>query len=298
MFSDLSPPGRFYSLQDSDVIGHYTLLPARCSPASRTAAAAANDPRRAATLAAAAAAAKQAAMTARLSAAQPLLAALLAEPPAAVSVAGASAAAPLVWLGVPGQICYQIPPSANVATKKVTLYVGDGSTGAYYAGALGAAGGPLPAAAKGCVGFAVPAGVPAGRYTLALEAAAGAARAEVLASYALHVDSARAVVSGMSFDGPATLAATVNWSVPAARATAGDIVRAVNARGAVVAWAYTSCRCQTPPARGAAAVASGSVTIKVAKAAAPGGCTFEVVVGGARAGVALNWIPWARLGWA
>ena len=234
-------------------------------------------------------------MTARLNDVQPLLAALLAEPPAALSIAGADVAAPFVWLGMPGVICFHVPPSANVDTKQLTLYVGDGSAGTYYENALGAASGPLPAAAQGCVNFTVSRGVPAGPYTLALE---DSATGQGFATYTFLSDKSTVVISSLGFDSATTLAVKLNWNVPAARATPGDIVRAVNARGVVVAWAYTSCQCQTPPAAGTAAAASGSLLIKVTKATVPGGCTFELVVGGSPAAVAPNWIPWARIGWA
>ena len=108
-------------------------------------------------------------MKARLDAAQPLRAALLAEPAPALTITGLSAAAPLVWMGMPGRICYSIPPSANVNPKGLVLYVGNGASGSYYPNALGPGSAPMPAGPQACSDFSVSRGVAAGRYTIALE---------------------------------------------------------------------------------------------------------------------------------
>jgi hypothetical protein len=87
-----------------------------------------------------------AAMKACLDAVQPLRAALLAEPPPSLNIAGLNTAAPLVWMGIQGRICYSIQPSANVNPKGLVLYVGNGASGSYYPRALGPAGNaPMPA---------------------------------------------------------------------------------------------------------------------------------------------------------
>jgi hypothetical protein len=84
-------------------------------------------------------------MKARLDAAQPLRAALLAEQAPALTIAGVSAAVPLVWMGMPGRICYSIPPSDNVNPKGLVLYVGNGASGSYYPDVLGPGSAPMQA---------------------------------------------------------------------------------------------------------------------------------------------------------
>jgi hypothetical protein len=160
---------RFFQLQDANTIGLYTVLPAGCSDASRAAALRANDP---ATLLAqrlADSAADLAAMKARLDAVQPIRAALLAEGGATLTIKSLSASSPVVVMGKTGNICYSIPPSANVNPKGLVLFVGTGGSGSYYTDALGAANGPLPDGPKRCTAFTVSLAVPPGPYTIALE---------------------------------------------------------------------------------------------------------------------------------
>ena len=280
------------------MIGYYTLLPASCSESNLSTAVTVNDPAHVLAswliAAAAAVAENQAVMTARLDTVQPLLAALLSEPPAALSIVGINASAPFVWLGVQGVICYHVPPSANVNTKVLTLYVGDGSSGTYYPGVLGASSGVLPADAQGCVNFTILRGVPIGEYTLALE---NPAMGQTFTTYTLYLEKATLLITALSLAGPTTLIVRVNWNIPVARATTSDMIRAVNIHGVVAAWVYTSCQCQTQLVSGAAVAASGSVLIKLTKATVLGGCTFELKVGDLPAAVAPNMIPWARIGW-
>ena len=289
--------GRWYSLSDINIIGYYTVLPSGCSASGRTVAVAAVAPAAflgaALSASAAAAAAQQAAMVARLDAAKPVAAALLAEPPAALSIAGANASAPLVWQGVPGTLCFHVPPSANLPTKVLTLYVGDGSSGVYYPGTLGAASaGPLPAAAQGCVNFTLSRGLPAGPYTLALE---DSASGFTFAALAFAADKASVSVTGYGMAGQ-VLAPTIAWSAPAGRATANDTIRVADPSGATVAWVYTSCKCAGPPGR-APAPAGSFAGFQLRKGALRGGYTFELRVGGMLAAVAPNVLPWDKLGW-
>jgi hypothetical protein len=233
-------------------------------------------------------------MKARLDAVQPLRAALLAEPAPALTIAGLSAAAPLVWMGVPGRICYSIPPSANVNPKGLVLYVGNGASGSYYPNALGPGSASMHAGPQGCSDFTVSRGVAAGRYTIALEdSATGSPFATV--SFAADIASVSVTTFTLA---AAAITPTVAWSVPAARASVRDTVRVYSPRGAVVYWFYTSCSCQTAP--GKVAAATGKATFKLMKdASVQGAYTFKLHPGGgaAVAAVASNWIPWARIGW-
>jgi hypothetical protein len=207
-------------------------------------------------------------MAARLDAVRPLLTALLAEPPAAIAIQGASATAPFVWQGVPGVACFHVPPSANVAAKRLARYTGDGSAGAYYANVLGAASGPLPAAATACVGLTASRGLPPSRYTLALE---DSATGQGFAACPLTVERAGLTITAASLAGASTLVVTLRWSAPRGRTTAADTIRAVDARSAAVAWVYTRTLSRALPARGAAPAAAGLALIRLSKAAARGG---------------------------
>ena len=108
-------------------------------------------------------------MKARLDAVQPIRAALLAEGGATLAIDGLSATAPFVWMGAQGNICYSIPPSANVNPKGLVLYVGTGGSGSFYPDTLGAANDPLPPGPKGCTAFTVSRGVAPGPFTIALK---------------------------------------------------------------------------------------------------------------------------------
>jgi hypothetical protein len=291
--------GRFYPLLDSNTIALYTLLPSGCSLLDLTAALNRNSPaaRLAAALAAAAAAraAKQAAMSARLDAVGPLLAALLAEPPSSLSVDGVDPTTRLLWLGGRYALCYAVRGSESPDPKSLTLYVGDGSSGSYYANVLrlGPAGNAaVPAGPRGCVNITVSRGVPAGPYTLALEDAAG--RAFATASF-FGQKATVAVASATLTSGYITVG--VSWAFPPGLAAAGDTVWVLDSRGALRAWFYTSCKCTAGP--GPSAAQSGAHAIRLYKPAAPGGYTFELHPRGARAGgiPATNWIPWAKMGW-
>ena len=287
---------RFYSLQDSNVIGIYTLLPPRCTSKSLSAAKAANDPagRLAASLAATATAkaASRAAAQARLDSVQPLLAALRAEPPASVTVAGLNASVPLVWMGVPGLICFRIPSYANINPKALVVYVGDGSSGTYFPGALGVGSQPLPAGPQGCTNFTFSRGVPTGPYTVALEdSSSGRAFA------AVSFNAAKATLTEASFSvGFGYAVVGLSWAMPAGQASATDAVWALDARGAVAYWFYTSCKCATTP--GPAPATNGTYALKVYKPAVPGGYRFELHPGNgsAVAAVVSDWITWPKAG--
>jgi hypothetical protein len=232
-------------------------------------------------------------MLARLDAAQPVLAALLAEPPPSLAIDGLNASAPLIWLGVPGRICFSVPPSANAAPKALVLYIGSTSATTSYVNVLGPANGALPADAQACVNFTVSRGVPAGPYNIALESAFSSSALALVSFEADKVSLTCTAFAYATTFGTATLA----WSLPAARASASDTVRIVNAAGTVINWFYTSCKCQSAP--GAAAVAAGSFSIRVFKGSVLGGFTFELHPGGLDrvAAVAPDWIPWAKFGW-
>jgi hypothetical protein len=286
---------RYYSLQDSNTISFYTVLPSDCSPESRTAAQLANDP---ATLlnnslnaATAAEAAQQEAMKERLDSVQPLLTALLAEPEPTLTIDGLDPANPLVWMGIQGKICFRIPASANTNPKGLVLYVGNSTS--YYARALGAGNSPMPLDYQGCSNFTVSKGVVVGKYIITLE---NSATGSVFAAVGFFADKASLACTAFS---KATNFGTVTvaWTMPVARASVRDTVRVVNTRGTVVNWFYTSCKCQTAP--GAVAVSSGSFAFRIVKPTVPGGYIFELHPGGLDpiSAVAPNWIPWAKIGW-
>ncbi len=286
---------RFYNLQDSNTISFYTVLPSGCSAKSRSAAQLANDP---ATLlnsslnaAAAAEVAQLDAMKARLDAVQPLLAALLAEPESTLTIAGLDPANPLVWMGIQRQICFRIQESANTNPKGLILYVAGSTT--YYVNVLGAGNNPMPADYQGCSNFSVSKGIAIGKYIISLE---NSGTGSVFATVSFFADKASLTCTAFSYStsfGTVTLA----WTMPVARASVNDTVRVVNARGTVVNWFYTSCKCQKAP--GALAVPSGSYAFKIFKGTVPGGYIFELHPGGLNpiASIAPNWIPWAKFVW-
>ena len=289
---------RYYPLKDTNIVSLYSVLPANCSSASRSAALLANDPATLLTKRLAAAATAQSAalatMKVRLDAAQPLLQALLAETPASLTITSLSASKPRVWMGLPGIICYSIPPSANVNPKGLVLYVGSGATGSYYVNALGGGNIPMPVGPLACSNFTLSKGVAVGLYTIALE---DSATGSPFATISFTADIAS--LSCTSYTLSATsITPTVAWSISANRASVTDKVRVYNSQGAVVYWFYTSCKCQTTP--GAIAAPTGAFAYTLLKAGAvAGGYTVKLHPGGlsAVAAVARDWIPWAKIGW-
>ena len=244
--------------------------------------------------AAAAEAAQLAAMKSRLDAAAPLLATLAAELPPSLTITGMSTTTPLVWAGTVQEICYRIPASANVNPKNLVLYVGDGSSGAYYANVLGAASADLPADYQGCTPLTVSTGVQLTTYTIVLK---DKRTTNAIAAVSFRLAKATVSFSALTVGGTA-ITLTAAWSVAADLASVNDMVKVVNSQGTVVYWFYTSCKCQTAP--GAVAVPSGSQAFKLLKLnAVPGGYTVTFRPAGTDmiAAVGPNWIPWAKIGW-
>jgi hypothetical protein len=296
----VSSSGSYYALQDSNIIGLFTVLAANCTAASRDEAQTTNDPvaRLEVEIQAAAAteAEQQAAMDARLDASVPLLAALRSEDPPSLNITGLSASKQLVWMGIPGIICYSIPPSANVNPKNLVLYIGrGGALGTYYVNCLGPANGPLPAGPTACVRFTISTGVAVGPYTIALE---DAATGGAFAAVSLEADRALISVTGFIRAG-ATATVTVSWILPASRASANDTVLVVDATGGLGHWFYTRCGCQDNANLGSAPAPTGSLSFRIRKGQVAGGYLFELRPGGGNvvADVAKDWIPWAKFGW-
>ena len=293
---------RFYPLSDANIIGQYTVLPSGCAAADKTLAIASNSPAAilSSQLSAAAAAktAQLAAMKARLDAVQPLLAKLVAELPPSLTITGADPNNPIVWGGGTQQICYRIPASANVNPKNLVLYVGDGSSGTYYPNALGASGNaPLPTDYQGCTSFSASGGVPTGQqYTIMLQDT-NTGNAFTGVSFTLY--KASVAFAGLAPSGTQLLL-TTTWNMPAAYASPLDTVNIYNSAGTVVFWYYTSTKSQTAPPAGTAAAPTGSLQVKILKAGSvPGGYTMQLNAAGTNvvAANALNWIPWAKIGW-
>ena len=276
------------------------MLPSGCAALDKTVALASNDPlaifNAAQSTAAAAKTAQQAAMKARLDAAAPVLANLNAELPATITVTGANPANPVVWEGVPGQICFRVPASANVPTKMFQLLVGDGSSGSFYPKSMGPAdAATLPVGYQDCVVLQVSTGVPVGLYTISLyDVAMGFTR--VFAK--LQINTAKASIAWSGFTPlPIQAGLTVSWTVNAANANVKDTVKIINSAGTVVYWFYTSCNCQTAP--GAAPVLTGSFKFFLLKAnAVKSGYKAKFFPGGTDVvgAVAADWIPWAAYG--
>ena len=293
------PPGRYNPLSGGSTVAYLTVLPAGSSAASLAAAAAKNSPLSPLNAALAAAAAQSAAMRARLDAVQPLLQTLQAEPAPSLTVPGMSTTAPVLWAGTPLQMCYVLPPSESAGPKALVLYGGAGWWGPWYPGALGAGTAPLPAAARACVAFSLPATLPPGTYTVGLQDSAGVGGGGgVAVTTTFSVGSGVVYFSGL-VPGPAAVALSVSWSVDAAHASARDLVRVVGPTGAAVHWFYTACQCQTTPGAGAAAVASGTASFQLALKGAAKGVYTPVLLpggGGLPAMSGANWIPWAGIG--
>ena len=288
---------RYYPLSNANIIGTYTLLDTRCSATSLAAALLANSPAyllaAAINASAAAQALQQAAMVARLTAVQPLLAALQAEPQPSLRIVGMDPATQLVWMGIQNVICFVLPPSINSNPKGLVLYVGDGSSGEYYPDALGDGDLPMTNSSQGCSNFTVSPGVAVGPYTISLE---DLTLWRPFVTIALNVDAASLSESSFVLYSETAGAVTLSWGIPADRASATDAVWALNSKGAVVYWFYTSCKCQT--ARGPTAT-NGTYSLRLARPAVPGGYSFELHPrnGSAAAAQAVDWIPWASIGW-
>jgi hypothetical protein len=287
----------FYALQDYNIIGQFTVLPSGCAATSKTAALANNNAGAVLSAQLAAAAAAQAsalaAMKSRLDAVQPLLTTLTAELPSSVTITGLDPTTRMVWAGTPQQLCYRVPPSANVDAKNLLLYIGSGDSGSYYPTALGAAGNaPLPADYQGCTKFVAAGGVPPGQYAIVLQdTSTGNAFTEIR----FNLAKATVAFSGL-VPGAAALTLTTTWIMPANLASANDIVKVTNSAGTVVYWFYTSCKCQTAPG----ATPTGSLAFKLLKLnSVPGGYTLTLNPGGGNmvAAVGPSWIPWAKLGY-
>jgi hypothetical protein len=193
---------------------------------------------------------------------------------------------------MPTPVCYGLPPSGNPSAKVLVLYLGGDDSGSSYPAGLGAAR-VLPQASAGCVNISVARGLPCGRYTVALEDPAGGGNFAATASF--DADRAAVTCAGLT-KSAAFISPVITWSMPAARATVRDTVRVMNARGDVVYWFYTSCKCNKVP--GAVPSPSGAFTLKLAKGL-PGGFTFQLYPGGGLipAAIAPDWIPWAKMGW-
>jgi hypothetical protein len=234
-------------------------------------------------------------MKSRLDAVAPLLATLTAELPSSLTITGLDPTTRRVWAGTLSQMCFRIPPSANVNPKNLLLYVGDGSAGTFYPTALGAAGNaPLPADYQGCTNFVASAGVPPGPYTIVMQdTTTGTAFTDI----GFNLVKASVAFSAL-VPGAAALTLTTTWNIPADLATVKDMVRVTNSKGTVVFWYYTSCKCQTAP--GADPVPTGSFAFRLLKLnSVPGGYTLTLSPGGGNvvAAVGPNWIPWAKLGY-
>jgi hypothetical protein len=283
----------YYALEDRNIIGIYTVLPADCSASARAEALAANDPaallRARLNASAADEADKSAEAQIRLADVQPLRAALLAEPPPSLAMGRPGA---VTWQGMPTPVCYNLPLSANVNPKILVLYVGEGTSGDFYPTGLGPTG-VLPPSTAGCANITVSRGVPTGRYTLALEDPTTGR--SFGATVTFGADRATIACVGLVKLSVA-LTLTIRWSMPAALATARDTVRVTNTRGDVVSWFYTSCKCQITPGAAVVSSPSGSYAIKVTKTSARGGLTFRLHPGDGAVSAALapDWIPWAK----
>jgi hypothetical protein len=198
-------------------------------------------------------------------------------------------------MGVPGRVCYSIPPSANVDPKGLVLYVGNGASGSYYPNALGPVGSaPMPAGPQACVDFSVSRGVAAGPYTMALE---DSSSGSPFATVSFTADIASVSITGFTLSS-SSIFPTVAWNIPANRASVTDRVNVFNPQGVVVFWFYTSCSCQTAP--GPVPAATGKFSfILVKNTTVTGAYRIKLHAGGGSvvAAVATDWIPWAKIGW-
>lgn len=241
-----------------------------------------------------AAAAVQAAMSARLNASRALVQRLQAEPVANVTIPALASSAWVWFGGDPQPVCYRLPDSVNslLSSKFLVLIA---PSGAYTGSAvLGPAGSPLPTAASACVSFAVPRSFGAGPFTLAVQ---DGASGNYLAGFAFAADVLSVAVTGLSY-GPGWIRLTVVWSLQASHASAQDTVKVIDKAGKVVLSFLPS---QVVSPRGLAAPSGNySFTLKKTSPPSPAG-GFAVKMYPANqpvaAGTALNWVPWANLGW-
>ena len=286
-------------LEDSNILGQYTVLPSNCSKNATAAANATNNPVAVLQAAVAAAAAVQAgllaAMRARLDAAKPVLDALMAEPPPSLNVTTlyASLAGPVVWLDTPQQICYRVHESSNTNPKVLRLMVGDGSSGSFYVNAMGAGDAPLPREHAGCAPFWLIRGLPLGRLVIGLQDQTG--KILVRTSFSTAVAS---ITFSNVVQQKLQLKLVATWTVDLGHASARDVVRVFNVNRKVVYWFFTSCRCQGRP--GPNATSQGSQAFFLYRPnSVLGGYFVQFFPGGGNfsAAVGVNWIPWAQIGW-
>ena len=199
-----------------------------------------------------------------------------------------------MWFGAdPQPACYNLP--INVNPKYLVLLT---PSGAWYPnGILGPAAGPLPAAASACVGFTVPRAVGPGQYTLAvLDQGSG----NYLAGVSFAADVLTVSFVGLAIGpGAGQLQLTVQWSIPAGRASPSDTVKLVDRAGRAVLSFRPS---QVVAGARGRAVPSGTHSVTLRRPSPPpppGGLAakFYPSDGAVAAGTALDWIPWRLLGW-
>ncbi len=200
---------------------------------------------------------------------------------------------PIVWTGIPQQVCYNL--TANVNAKQLRLYTGDGSSWVYYINAISnGATLALPTASQSCVNVTFSPGLPIATYnTLVLEdSATNTPRATVRVRPATaSVYFSRVLWTSTKIE------LTARWSVDTLDACPRDWLEVVNTRtGERVDWAYTSCKCKGPPDW--QAVQSGNMTFDMPRRGCdPDGYTVRLIAGGGDAVVAVGfeWIDWRRI---
>jgi hypothetical protein len=182
-----------------------------------------------------------------------------------------------------------------VNPKQLRLYKGDGSSGVFYISAISAGDTlALPVANRSCVNVTFSSGLPIATYTLVLEdSATKTPRA------AARINTATAsVFFSRVFWTSTNIDLTAKWSVSAAHASPRDRVEVVNATGARVDWAYTSCKCKGTPK--SPAVPSGNLTFQLLRrGCARSGYTVRLVSGLGSGttvvAVGFQWINWANV---
>ncbi len=284
---------RYYALEDRNIIGFYTVLPADCTSSTLAEGLVVNNAISLLQAGFASSAADQAIrsaeMKARLDAAQPLVTALLAEPQPWLAMVRPGM---VVWQGRPTPVCYNVPFSGNQNPKILVLYIGEDDSSSYYPTGLGGTS-VLPLNNAGCVNISVSRGIPITRYTIALEDPTNGGNFGAMATF----DTDRAAVTCVALSkSVAYITTTITWIMPTARATVRDTIRVMNQNGDVVYWFYTSCKCNTVP--GPVPVPTGGFAFRLFKSV-PGGFTFELFPGGGAvsAAIAPDWMPWAKMGW-
>ena len=210
-------------------------------------------------------------------------------------ITGVNPANPIVWTGIPQEVCYKL--TTNVNPKQLRLYKGDASSGVYLIRAISAGATlSLPTASQSCVPITFSSGLPVATYTLVLEERA---TKTPRAATRLHTATASVFLSRFLRTN-AKIDLTAKWRVDPAHASPRDRVEVLNARtGERVDWAYTSCRCKGPP--GPQAAPSGTLVLRVPRGGGcgPRGYTVRLVSGrgGGKEVVAVGfeWIDWAKL---